>query len=103
MILEAFSQQLHSQYCYKQRSAQTVLQNWLLAQLSEALPNDIVTRVLQTEIGMDDTTTGLVAFYGKSTTGEVLLNSLIIYCDSYEHWQFRRWVHELKPATFNHR
>ena len=37
----------------------------------------------------------------NSKSGEILLNSLYLYCDSYEQWQFSRWLHHLKPHNFN--
>lgn len=44
----------------------------------------------------------MAIFVGKSPTGHRLLNSLTEYCKSYEDWQYRRWLHQVQPAHFNH-
>ena len=39
-------------------------------------------------------------FEGLSRSGKVLLKSLTSYCVSYDHWQFSRWLHNLRASDF---
>lgn len=63
-------------------------------------PNDMVGRVVHAEITMVHAQ-GRTLFEGNSHTGRKLLKSLIDYCRSYDHWQFTRWVHELRASDFS--
>jgi hypothetical protein len=100
MILEAFSKILHEERRRTGDSAKTILHRWLLGILTEAIPEDNVGRVIHAEIALLHVS-GKTAFASRSQTGETLLNSLYLYCESYERWQFGRWLHELKPHYFN--
>lgn len=100
MILEAFSQTLHSHWHPTECSAVVLLHRWLLGILTEPDPQDMVSRIIQTEVALLNMPAH-PTFVARSTTGKTLLNSLYQYCDSYEQWQFRRWLHESKPHHFN--
>jgi hypothetical protein len=100
MILEAFSHVLHREWGREDNSARDILHRWLLSVLTEAEPKDNVSKVIHTEIALLNAP-GHAIFLAKSDTGETLLNSLYMYCDSYENWQFGRWLHEIKPHRFN--
>lgn len=106
------------------RSPEAVLHDWLSGILLEpAAPYDHVANVIHTEIqiveddveGMDaldiepmdfqpvtspPIEQGLFVFMPKSTSGERLLNSLVQFCKSYEHWQFSRWLHHVNASDF---
>lgn len=100
MILEAFSQILHRDWHVEGESAKSILHRWLLGMLTDIQPDDNVSKVIHTELEMHHNA-DCIAFLPKSYTGQILLNSLYLYCDSYESWQFSRWVHEQKPQHFN--
>ncbi len=113
MILEAFSDVLHECYRRNEQSAEAVLQEWLLGYLRAPLDQaDHISRVLHTEIGyLDPDLTAESAnfhqesksfqgFFGKSYSGQILLESLFEYCKSYENWQFSRWLHHLRASDF---
>jgi len=102
MILEAFSEVLHRERQRTGQQALDILQRWLLSILSEAVPADNIERVIHAEIALADLT-GQPVFLSKSGSGEILLKSLYTYCDSYEHWQFRRWLHNLNATAFERR
>lgn len=105
MILEAFAEVLHQQYHSQHRPAVTVLQAWLQGYLQSYLqhpssePMDHIHRVIVTEIQQVSTEPWCV-FAGKSPSGSTLLASLYDYCQSYENWQYRRWLHTVKPTQF---
>lgn len=118
MILEAFSEVLHECYRRNEQSAEAVLQDWILGYLRAPLdPTDQVSRVLHTEIGYLDPALSVESppeesqhypeqnapyqgFFGKSYSGQILLESLFEYCKSYENWQFSRWLHHLRASDF---
>jgi hypothetical protein len=108
LILEAFSDTLNECYRRNEQSAEAVLQEWLLGYLRAPVDSsDHVSRVLHTEIGYLDPnlpsesqTTSMQGFFGKSTSGQILLESLFEYCKSYENWQFSRWLHHLRASDF---
>ena len=100
MILEAFSVVLHRERDQTDLPALAILYRWLVGILTEAEPQDNVSKVIHTELSLHYTP-GQLTFSPKSKSGEILLNSLYLYCDSYERWQFGRWLHHLKPHNFN--
>jgi hypothetical protein len=63
-------------------------------------PDDMVGRVIHTEIEMFDCN-GFPTFEGKSDTGRKLLESLYKYCRSYDHWKFTQWLHVLNASDFS--
>jgi hypothetical protein len=111
MILEAFSQVL--QHNTAKAPATVLLSQWLLnILLSE--PSDSVARVIHAEIGiaeeacakevyMNDASTSVygIGFSGHSASGWRLLKTLWSYAHSYDHWQFRRWLHRAQASDFN--
>ncbi|MFM7389153.1 MAG: hypothetical protein ACKO34_00845 [Vampirovibrionales bacterium] len=101
MILEAFAEVLHQQYHSQHRPAVTVLQAWLQGYLQHPSSGavDHIHRVIVTEIQQVSTEPWCV-FAGKSPSGSTLLASLYDYCQSYENWQYRRWLHTVKPTQF---
>lgn len=100
MILEAFSQVLHLEREQTGDPAVDILHRWLHRILTQRETSDNTTKVIHMEIAMI-AQHGQIAFLGRSPSGERLLNSLYIYCESYENWQFSRWLHDLKPHAFN--
>jgi hypothetical protein len=100
MILEAFSQVLRQEHYQGGPCAKEILHKWLKHILSQPFPHSQVDRVIYREIAMLRVSRK-IAFTGRSATGECLLRSLYLYCESYERWQFRRWLHDLKPHNFN--
>lgn len=99
MILTAFSHVLQRDWHRYGRSAKAVLHAWLLATLTEAHPQDNVGRVIHAELKLLYLN-GRTAFAPRHASGQILLHSLFNYCESYEQWQFRRWLHEAQPQTF---
>ncbi len=107
MILEAFSHKLKNSSGNQSKGscpAEDLLHEWLMGILtgesgdSDSV-DDIVTRVIQTEIAyvaMDDE----LWFVGRSETGAELLDALYNYCKSYDNWQFSRWLHDLQASDF---
>lgn len=118
MILEAFSEHLkaHNQPLTSAMVADALLTSaqkptptkshsrevlfeWLNEQLHVADAEDHVTRVIQAELA-------LVVYQGQpfvtpiTDSGRRLLDTLEHYCDSYDHWQFSRWLHVLEPGDF---
>jgi hypothetical protein len=77
-----------------------VLHRWLLSILSEANPTENVHKVIHAEIAIVNAPWQMT-FVPRSPSGETLLNSLYLYCDSYERWRFGRWLHDIKPHAFN--
>lgn len=100
MILEAFSTYL-KQKQNQELSPERILFEWLnrILVLPPA-PDDMVGRVIHAEIEMINCN-GHFGFEGKSETGRQLLKSLILYCRSYDHWQFSRWIHEVRASDFS--
>ena len=100
MILEAFSDYLKEDH-NRDRSPEQALMAWLTRiLLLPPAPDDMVGRVIHAEISMvnfQDRT----LFEGNSHSGRKLLKSLIEYCRSYDHWQFTRWLHELRASDFS--
>lgn len=100
MILEAFSAYLQKQE-HQERSPERHLYDWLARiLLLPPAPDDMVGRVIHAEIELIDCN-GYRGFEGKSTTGHQLLKSLVAYCRSYDHWQFSRWIHEVRASDFS--
>jgi len=100
LILEAFSDYLKQEH-NRALSPEKVLMTWLTGiLLLPPAPNDMVGKVIHAEISMFSCQ-GKTLFDGKSHTGRQLLKSLIEYCRSYDHWQFTRWVHELRASDFS--
>jgi hypothetical protein len=102
MILEAFSEVLHQYYHHSERSATAVLQQWLHYHLSHPCPQPCnhIHRVLLTEIQYIEGSSSLMVFSGRSPSGDKLLASVYDYCQSYENWQYRRWLHTVQPKDF---
>ncbi len=100
MILEAFSDVLKDQFEDMDSSAVEILHAWLLNVLAEPTPSTQVSKVIHTEIELFELA-GHPVFIGKSSTGDTLLKTLYFYCESYERWQFGRWLHQIKPHQFN--
>lgn len=105
MILEAFSRILQSQQPVTDEPAQVILHRWLVSLLEQPLDSndagsvDHVVRVIQTELALSYTNQRPVIM-AKSLSGQRLLHTLQWYCDSYEQWQFRRWLHQANTAHF---
>jgi hypothetical protein len=102
LILEAFSTHLkaHNQ---PNDPPERILMEWLTtALLYPPAPGDMIGKILHTEISRMESQ-GYYWFEGKSDTGRELLNTLTQYCRSYDHWQFSRWVHEVRASDFNQR
>ncbi len=104
MILEAFSIVLRQGYCAENTAAgptaMDILHHWLRAILSKPFPEGNVEKVIHAEISML-CCEEQVAFMPRSRSGESLLKTLYYYCESYEQWQFNRWLHHVKPHYFN--
>lgn len=100
MILQAFSQVLRREWQHPECPAVDILHRWLLAILTEAEPKDTISKVIHTEVELLELS-DRITFIGKSKTGHILLQSLYQYCESYERWQFNRWLHQVKPYYFN--
>jgi len=112
MILETFSITLKAEFSPSQR-ASVVLRKWLIAHLSNPNPasNDKVHCVINAELellppllyeaGDAAASDGYFQLIQpKTATGVNLLNALLHYCDSYEHWHYRRWLHRLQASDF---
>ena len=101
MILEAFAETLKAQFLQR-GSAIHVLQQWLLWHLKHPTPTteDKVRDVLLAEIELT-LETPVLLFQGKSPSGDILLKSLYEYCLTYDDWQYRRWLHEVKASDFS--
>ena len=124
LILEAFSHVLKHEHNLTRQPPQLILHRWLLAMLveppaddpclkpadsvpiedtedtgTETIPDTVVKKVLQTEFNLhyvDD----YPIITAASASGQRLLSSLQWYCDSYEQWQFRRWLHQAQVNSF---
>ena len=101
MILEAFAEILKTQFVHR-GSAVSLLQDWLRMHLKHSDPHsaDKVRDVLVAEIELT-CESPLLLFQGKSPSGDILLKSLYEYCLSYEDWQYRRWLHQVKASDFD--
>lgn len=100
MILEAFSAHLKAHH-KPGHSPEKILLEWLTGiLLMPPDPQNHVAKVLHAEIELVEHQ-GHRYFEGKSTTGRTLLKSLTQYCRSYDHWQFSRWVHEVRASDFS--
>ncbi|MBY0451083.1 MAG: hypothetical protein K2X01_10715 [Cyanobacteria bacterium] len=104
VILEAFSQRLQQEYGGI-RTPLEILEAWLTEQLQ--MPRLVngpgenkVSRVIQAEVVML-TVNGTCYFEGRTATGRQLLDSLYQYCESYDHWQFARWLHDVRASDFD--
>ena len=99
MILEAFSDILKLNYPDENASAKAILDQWILAILTTGRPTNSVERVIHSEFALlisgDET-----VILPRSKDAERLLTSLTQYCESYEHWMFRRWLHQAKASHF---
>ena len=103
MILEAFAEALKARFQSGQ-SPVHILQDWLLHYLEAPLVSraeDMVQHVIHAEIELS-TKEPFLVFQGRSPSGDMLLKSLYEYCLSYEDWQYRRWLHEVKASDFEH-
>lgn len=99
MILEAFSDVMKREY-RQSCDPVAILHDWLESYLERPVdPYDPISQVIHTEIEMIYDT-GERAFEGLSRSGKVLLKSLTSYCISYDHWQFSRWLHDLRASDF---
>jgi hypothetical protein len=104
LILEAFAQHLrnrtHSGRYQTAQKPEKILYEWLVSILSQPpAPDDPVSRVVHTEIALTRWS-GHFSLEGKSDTGQRLLYSLTQFCRSYDHWQFTRWVHQVRASDF---
>jgi hypothetical protein len=100
LILKTFSQHLKLK-ANRQKAPEKVLYEWLAAQLLQPpAPDDTIGRIIHTEIALIDCD-GHLGFEGKTNTGRQLLNSLYQFCRSYDHWQFSRWIHEVRASDFS--
>ena len=72
---------------------------WIHDTLTSGRPQNNVARVLHAEFALlvVDAETVIIP---RSRYGEKLLHSLQHYCESYEHWMFRRWLHEANTSDF---
>jgi hypothetical protein len=99
MILEAFSEMLKIHHEQGETDAHDILNNWILEILRKGKPVNNVDRVIHAEFALlisgDET-----VILPKSHSGEKLLNSLKHYCESYDHWMFRRWLHQANASHF---
>ena len=99
MILEAFSEVLKDTYPIGGKAAHAILEDWVLGILAQKIPSNNVERVVQHELAVlvsaDERT-----IIARSRSGQKLLNSLEHYCESFDHWMFRRWLHEAKANHF---
>jgi hypothetical protein len=107
LILEAFSEYLKSVWSVEGASknpSDKILANWLRVQLQQPVVfHNPVIHVLHREIEWISKTeagSDLHCFVAKSSTGAVLLKTLLGYCQSYEQWQLARWLHTLKASDF---
>ncbi len=99
MILEAFSAHL-KQHFRPGYSPEKILLQWLTGMLlMPPAPEDMVGKILHTELMLHELN-GQHFFEGKTDTGRQLLKSLTQYCRSYDHWQFSRWVHDVRASDF---
>jgi hypothetical protein len=99
VILEALSKHMHEGARNGQKPVD-VLHAWLEDVLHFPGRYDHqVSRVIHTEIALLRVN-GAVGFEGRSETGRILLDSMYEYCQSYENWQFTRWLHELRATDF---
>jgi hypothetical protein len=109
MILEAFSTTLKAEFSPTQR-ASVVLGKWLIDHLSHPNPSssDKVHCILTAELELtprpDQLSLATLPLHQlvkpKSPTGVTLLRALMFYCDSFEHWHYRRWLHQLNASDF---
>jgi hypothetical protein len=99
VILEAFSQVLRAPE-NADRRAMTVLSQWLNNTLI-ADASDPVSKVIHAEIERHVFPPRGAVFQGRSPSGDRLLASLMEYCQSYEHWQYSRWLHQIKASDFS--
>lgn len=99
MILEAFSAHLKA-HGKPGQPPERILLAWLTSiLLLPPAPDDQIGKILHTEIALVEAN-GHYLFEGKSDTGRQLLKTLTQYCRSYDHWQFSRWVHEVRASDF---
>ncbi len=99
MIIKAFSERLR-QAENQGMSPERVLFDWLTqVLLFPPAPDDVVGKVIHAEIALIDCN-GYPGFEGKTNTGCELLENLYRFCRSYDHWQFGRWVHEVRASDF---
>lgn len=109
MILEAFSTTLKAEFSPTKRAG-VVLRHWLMGHLSQPNPAsaDKVHCILIAELELTTHASDATALSApliqliqpKSATGTTLLKSLLFYCDSFEHWHYRRWLHQLNASDF---
>ncbi len=100
MILEAFSRTLRQRWEVGGIPARELLHHWLLEKLSEASPSDTISKILHMELEVLSRG-GQFVFLARSPSGKTMLKALYRYCDSYEQWQFSRWLHHVKATAFN--
>ncbi|MEB3287697.1 MAG: hypothetical protein VKJ04_09355 [Vampirovibrionales bacterium] len=44
---------------------------------------------------------GLFVFAPKTDSGKRLLKTLVSFCQSYDQWQFSRWLHHVNASDFS--
>lgn len=82
-----------------QQPSRAILHRWLMSHLQAAEVDNHVTSVIQAELM-------LVVYQAQtfvapvSPSGQRLLTTLEEYCDSYDQWQFSRWLHVINASDF---
>lgn len=99
MILEAFSEILKIKHELGETNAQVILNDWILDILRKGKPTSNVDRVIHSEFALLISGEETVVL-PRSRSGEKLLKSLSHYCESYDHWMFRRWLHQANASHF---
>ena len=97
MIIKAFSEYLKD--FSPEIPPVILLSRWLKDKLQKQ-PEGNVDRVIHHEIAYLKNNREVFALIGNSDSGMVLLESLYNFALSYEHQNFSRWVHNLKPDDF---
>lgn len=123
MIVEAFSHYLkkqfavlspddsnHKSYGETRVNTRDILHRWLDEHLNNKFTHNLHTKsgkenaiavgnVIREEITIAQFEDELW-YIGTSDSGERLLKTLYHYCDSYDRWQFSRWLHQVQPSQF---
>lgn len=97
MIIKAFSDYLKD--FSPEIPPVILLSRWLKDKLQKP-PEDNVDRVIHQEIAYLKNKRGIFTLIGKSDSGRLLLESMYNFALSYEHQNFSRWVHKIKPKDF---
>jgi hypothetical protein len=111
MIIETFSRVLrHPDHAG--RPAREVLLEWIADVLSgqpwqmlDTMTDDTLTptqvhAVLTYAFKVTVDAQGKLSVRPHSTAAQQLLHSLLDYAESYESWQYRRWLHHQKASDF---